>query len=95
MNSSALAQNPIREIISAYTNSPIGDFFFAVFFIFIIGAVYVKTRNMTSTMAMMAIIGTLFSSVLTASGAGIAVLAMFYVFTGVGIAGLVASVFLK
>jgi len=95
LNATQLMQNPLKEILSPFTSSLLGQFFYAIVFLFIVGAVYIKTRNLTPTMAMMAMIGSLFSSILTASGAGLAVLILFYVFTGIGIAGLVASVFLR
>jgi len=95
INATNLTNNPFIEILSPYTNSILGSYFYGIIFIFIIGAVYIKTRNLVSTSAMMIVIAGLFSAVLTASGAGLAILMIFYVFTALGMVALIAGIILE
>jgi len=62
INVTGLLQNPLGQIMSPYTNTPIGNGAYLMLFVFIIGAVFIKTKSVYSTLAFMLVIGMLFTS---------------------------------
>ena len=85
-------QNPLREILSPYLNSILGTWFYGIVFFFIAAAVYIKTRSVVSTSAVMLIITTLFSGVFVAGGASIYTLAVFFIMAAISITALIVGI---
>lgn len=60
INGSDLINQPFNTLTGPYTDI-LGMGFFLVVFVFIIAAVYIKTRNAVSALAVMLVVGMLFT----------------------------------